>query len=191
MKKLMTIVAIATLLLSCGGQSGKPDFSDNEFAVRTIGASNAALETSYPATFKGMQDVEIRPKVAGFITKIYVKEGQNVGAGQVLFEIDNVTYKAAVNQAQAAVVSAQSALNTAKLTYENAQKLHAANVIGDYELQSSKNQYESAQAALGQAQASLVSARDQLSFCTVKSSTNGVIGSLPYKVGALVSASIS
>lgn len=191
MKKLMTIVAAATLLVSCGGQSGKPDFSDNEFAVRTIGASNANLETSYPATFKGMQDVEIRPKVAGFITKIYVKEGQNVGAGQVLFEIDNVTYKAAVNQAQATVVSAQSALNTAKLTYENAQKLHAANVIGDYELQSSKNKYESAQAALGQAQASLMSARDQLSFCTVKSPTSGVIGSLPYKVGALVSASIA
>ena len=191
MKKLMTIVAAATLLVSCGGQSGKPDFSDNEFAVRTIGASNANLETSYPATFKGMQDVEIRPKVAGFITKIYVKEGQNVGAGQVLFEIDNVTYKAAVNQAQATVVSAQSALNTAKLTYENAQKLHAANVIGDYELQSSKNKYESARAALGQAQASLMSARDQLSFCTVKSPTSGVIGSLPYKVGALVSASIA
>jgi membrane fusion protein (multidrug efflux system) len=191
MKKLMTIVAAATLLVSCGGQSGKPDFSDNEFAVRTIGASNANLETSYPATFKGMQDVEIRPKVAGFITKIYVKEGQNVGAGQVLFEIDNVTYKAAVNQAQATVVSAQSALNTAKLTYENAQKLHAANVIGDYELQSSKNKYESAKAALGQAQASLMSARDQLSFCTVKSPTSGVIGSLPYKVGALVSASIA
>lgn len=191
MKKLMTIVAVATLLVSCGGQSGKPDFSDNEFAVRTIGASNADLETSYPATFKGMQDVEIRPKVAGFITKIYVKEGQNVGAGQVLFEIDNITYKAAVNQAQAAVTSAQSALNTAKLTYDNAQKLHAANVIGDYELQSSKNQYESAKAALGQAQASLVSARDQLSFCSVKSPTSGVIGSLPYKVGALVSASIA
>ena len=191
MKKLMSIVAVAALLVSCSGQSGKPDFSDNEYAVRTIGASNADLETSYPATFKGMQDVEIRPKVAGFITKIYVKEGQTVGAGQVLFEIDNITYKAAVNQAQAAVVSAQSALNTAKLTYDNAQKLHAANVIGDYELQSSKNQYESAQAALGQAKASLVSARDQLSFCSVKSPTSGVVGSLPYKVGALVSASIA
>ncbi len=191
MKKLMTIAAVAALLVSCGGQSGKPDFGDNEYAVRTIGASNADLETSYPATFKGMQDVEIRPKVAGFITKIYVKEGQTVGAGQVLFEVDNVTYKAAVNQAQAAVTSAQSALNTAKLTYENAEKLHAANVIGDYELQASKNQYESAQAALGQAKASLVSARDQLSFCSVKSPTSGVVGSLPYKVGALVSASIA
>ena len=191
MKKLMTIVAVAALLVSCGGQSGKPNFGDNEYAVRTIGASSADLETSYPATFKGMQDVEIRPKVAGFITKIYVKEGQNVGAGQVLFEIDNITYKAAVNQAQAAVVSAQSALNTAKLTYDNAQKLFEANVIGDYELQSSKNQYESAQAALGQAKASLISARDQLSFCSVKSPTSGVVGSLPYKVGALVSASIA
>ena len=191
MKKLMTIVAAGILLVSCGGQSGKPNFGDNEFAVRTVGVDNADLETTYPAVFKGMQDVEIRPKVAGFITKIYVKEGQNVGAGQPLFEIDNVTYKAAVNQAQASVNAAQSQLNTAKLTYENAQKLHEKNVIGDYELQASKNQYESAQAALGQANASLMSARDQLSFCTVKSPTSGVVGSLPYKVGALVSASIA
>ena len=191
MKKLMGFVALATLLVSCGGGSqGKPDFSDNEYAVRTIGASDANLESSYPATFKGMQDVEIRPKVSGFITKIYVKEGQQVGAGQVLFTVDNVTYKAAVNQAQAAVTAAQSQLNTAKLTYDNALKLHEKNVIGDYELQASKNQYESAVAALGQAKAGLVSAREQLSFCTVKSPTAGVVGSLPYKVGALVSASI-
>ena len=191
MKKLMGFVALATLLVSCGGGSqGKPDFSDNEYAVRTIGASDANLETTYPATFKGMQDVEIRPKVSGFITKIYVKEGQQVGAGQVLFQIDNVTYRAAVNQAQAAVNAAQSQLNTAKLTYENAQKLHEKNVIGEYELQSTRNQYESAQAALGQAKASLMSAREQLSFCTVKSPTAGVVGSLPYKVGALVSASM-
>ena len=193
MKKtmMMSIVAVAAMLVSCGGgKQGKPDFGDNEYAVRTIGVSNADLESSYPATFKGMQDVEIRPKVSGFITKIFVKEGQQVGAGQVLFTVDNVTYKAAVNQAQAAVTAAQSQLNTAKLTYENAQKLHEKNVIGDYELQASKNQYESAQAALGQAKAGLISAREQLSFCTVKSPTSGVVGSLPYKVGALVSASI-
>jgi len=76
------------------------------------------------------------------------------------------------------------------VSYENAQKLHEKNVIGEYELQSTRNQYESAQAALGQAKASLMSAREQLSFCTVKSPTAGVVGSLPYKVGALVSASM-
>lgn len=191
MKKLMSIVAIAAVLVSCGGgQQGKPDFSDNEYAVRTIGTDDASLETTYPATFKGMQDVEIRPKVAGFITSIKVKEGQAVSAGQVLFTIDSQSYQAQVNQAKAAVNAAKSQLNTAKLACENAEKLHAANVIGDFELQSSKNQYESAQAGLGQAQAALAAAVEALSYCTVKAPTAGTVGSLPYKVGALVSASI-
>jgi len=138
-----------------------------------------------------MQDVEIRPKASGFITSILVREGQSVSAGQVLFTIDNVTQKAAVNQAKAAVNSAIASLNTAKLTYENAQKLHASNVIGEYELQSSKNKYETALASLGQAQATLASAQEALSFCTVKAPTSGVVGSLPYKVGALVSSAMN
>lgn len=190
MKKLMMIAACAAMLVSCGGGSGKPNFGDNEYAVRTIGVSSTQLETTYPAVFKGQQDVEIRPKVSGFITRINVKEGQTVGAGQVLFEIDNVTYKAAVNQAQASVVSAESQLNTAKLRYENSEKLFANNVIGDFELRSAKNSYETAQATLGQARAALAQAKDQLSFCYVKSPASGVIGAMPYKVGALVSPSI-
>ncbi len=187
MKKLMTIAALAAVLVSCGG--GNPDFSDNEYAVRTIGSADASLESTYPAIFKGQQDVEIRPKVAGFITRINVKEGQTVGAGQVLFEIDNVTYKAQVNQAKAAVTSAQTQVATAKLTYDNAKKLFDKHVIGDYELQSSKNAYEVAVAALGQAQANLAAAQENLSYCFVKAPTSGVVGSLPYKVGALVSSS--
>ncbi|MBQ0074861.1 MAG: efflux RND transporter periplasmic adaptor subunit [Prevotella sp.] len=190
MKKIMAIAAFAAMLVSCGGgMKGKPDFSDNEYAVRTIGSSDADLQTKYPATIKGQQDVEIRPKVSGFITRINVKEGQTVGAGQVLFEIDNVTYKAQVNQAQAALTAATSQLNTATLTYNNAQKLFAANVIGQYELDASKNTYESAKAGVAQAQAALASAKEALSFCFVTAPTSGVVGSLPYKVGALVSAS--
>ncbi len=190
MKKLMTVAALAAMLLSCGGgKQGKPAFGDNEYAVRTIGTADASLQSTYPATFKGVQDVEIRPKVAGFITRIYVKEGQAVSAGSPLFEIDNATYKAAVNQALASVNAAQSQVNTAKLTYENAQKLFANNVIGEFELQSSKNQYESAVAALGQAKAALASAQETLGFCSIKAPTSGFVGSLPYKVGALVSSS--
>ena len=147
------------------------------------------MQTTYPATIKGIQDVEIRPKVAGFITKVCVKEGQTVGAGQLLFVIDNETYQAAVRQAQAAVNTATAQCNTAKLTYENSKKLFENKVIGDFELQSSKNTYESAQAQLSQAQASLASAKETLNFCYVKSPTSGVIGQLPYKVGAMVSAS--
>ena len=181
-KKMFIITALAAAVLaSCGGGSqGKPNFGDNEYAVRTVKAQSAELQTSYPATVRGVQDVEIRPKIAGFITKINVKEGQSVKKGQVLFVIDNVTYEAAARQAKAAVNSAKAQLNTSKLTYENSKKLFDNKVIGDFELQSAQNAYESA---------SYVSAKQNLDFCYVTSPANGVIGELPYKVGALVSSS--
>ena len=191
-------------MVACGGKKGGGmNFGDNEFPVQTVGMQSTAMQTTYPATIKGVQDVEIRPKTSGFITRINVHEGQSVGAGQILFVIDNETYQAqvrqaqaAVNQAQAAINTAEAQLNTAKLQYDNSVQLHANGVIGDFELQSSKNAYTSAQAqvnqtkaALAQAQASLASARENLSFCYVKRPASGVVGSLPYKVGALVSAS--
>ncbi len=189
--KILLFAALAAMLVSCGGKksSGKPNFGDNEYAVRTIGAQSAELQTTYPATIRGMQDVEIRPKVSGFITKLCVKEGQAVKAGQLLFVIDNVTYAAAVRQAKAAVNSAKAQLNTARLTYNNNEKLFKNNVIGSYELQSAKNNMQAAAAALAQAEASYVSAKENLSYCYVTSPASGVIGDLPYRVGALVSAS--
>lgn len=187
MKSNLLIAAVALLLASCGNK-GNIKMGDNEYPVVTIGSQNAQLQTTYPATIKGVQDVQIRPKVSGFITKVCVQEGQAVKVGQLLFVIDNTTYQAAVRQAQASVNSAKSQLNTAKLTYENSQKLFKSNVIGSYELQSSQNSYETAMAAVAQAKAALASAQETLGFCYVKSPANGVVGSLPYKVGALVSA---
>lgn len=187
-KFLLLAFAVAAMLTSCGGKQGGK-MGDNEFAVRTIETQTANLQSSYPASIKGVQDVEIRPKISGFITKLCVREGQTVKRGQLLFVIDNVTYAAAVRQAKAAVNSAKAQLNTATLTYENSQKLFKNNVIGSYELQSAKNSYESAKAALAQAQANYVSAKQNLDFCYVTSPANGVVGDLPYDVGALVSSS--
>ena len=158
--------AAATMLLaSCGGGGGRPTFGDNEFPVVTVGTSSTTMHSTYPATIKGVQDVEIHPKVQGFITQINVKEGQTVSADQVLFVLDNVTYQAQVRQAQASV-------NTAKAA----------------EFRSASNSYEQAQAGLAQAEATLTSAKEMLSFCYVKSPAAGVVGSLPLKVGTLVSA---
>lgn len=189
MKKMMMLAAVAATLVSCGGGGGRPQFGDNEFPVVTVGTSSADMQSTYPATIKGVQDVEIRPKASGFIMQINVKEGQTVGAGQVLFVIDNETAQQQVRQAQAAVNTAQQQCNTAKLTYENSKKLHESRVIGDFELQTSQNSYEVAQAQLAQAQAALASAKEQLSYCYVKSPAAGVVGTLPFKKGALVSSS--
>ena len=189
MNKMLMVAAAATVLVSCGGGGGRPTFGDNEYPVETVSTQSAAMQTTYPATINGIQDVEIRPKVSGFLTQINVSEGQTVSAGQVLFVIDNETYQAQVRQAQAAVNTAQSSVNTAKLTFENTKQLHANRVVGDYELQTAENSFLSAQAGLAQAQAALASAKEALSFCYVKSPAAGVVGTLPFKKGALVSAS--
>lgn len=188
-KNGLFILAIASSLTACHGGGGMPKFGDDEFAVVSVGASDASLQTTYPATIKGIQDVEVRPKVSGFITNVYVHEGQTVSAGQVLFTIDSETYRASVRQAQAGVNTARAQLNTARLTFENNKKLFAKNVIGQYELSTAQNSYATAKASLAQALASLASARETLSWCQVKSPSNGVVGSLPFKVGALVSSS--
>lgn len=187
-KFLLTAFTIAAMLVSCGG-GGQPNFGDNEFPVEQVAMQSASLETTYPAIINGIQDVEIRPKMSGFLTQINVTEGQQVQAGQLLFVIDNETYQAQVRQCQAAVNTAQSQVNTARLTFENTQQLHQNRVVGDYELQTAENAYNSAKAQLAQAQASLASARESLSFCYVKSPARGVVGTLPYKKGTLVSAS--
>lgn len=188
-KSFLFVVAVAVALVSCGGGGGMPKFGDDEFPVQTIGSSSASMQTTYPATIKGIQDVEVRPKVSGFITKVYVHEGQAVSAGQVLFSIDSETYRAVVQQAQAGLNTANAQLNTARLTYENNKKLFEKNVIGQYELSTAQNTFATAQASVSQAQAALASAKEQLSWCQVKSPSAGVIGSLPFKVGALVNAS--
>ena len=187
--KFLFVAAVTASLTACGGGGSMPKFGNNEFPVETVDANSASLQSTYPATIKGIQDVEVRPKVSGFITRVYVHEGQVVKAGQPLFSIDSETYQAAVRQAQASVNTARAQLNTARLTYENNKKLFDKKVIGQYELSTAQNTYATAQASLAQAMAALASAKETLSWCMVKSPAAGVIGSLPYKAGALVSAS--
>lgn len=188
-KKIILFATAGIIVASCTGKSGgKPDFGDNEYAVRTVSTQSTELSTSYPATIKGVQDVEIRPKVSGFITKVNVHEGQRVTAGQLLFVIDNETYQAQVRQAKAAVSTAKAQHETSRLTLENSKELHKNNVIGDFELATARNNFATAEAALMQAKASLASAQEMLNYCYVKSPVSGVVGSLPYKAGTLVSA---
>ncbi len=189
-RHFLFMAAVAAFVASCGKGGGIPSFGDNEFPVVAISASNADMKSTYPATIKGVQDVEIRPKASGFITRVCVQEGQKVGVGQLLFVIDNEAAQAQVRQAQAAVNTAQSQVNTAKLTYENSKQLFEKNVVGKFELQATENTYQSAKAQLAQAQAALAGAREALNFCYVKSPAKGVVGNIPYKVGALVSGSI-
>ena len=86
-----------SLLTACGGQSGMK-LGDDEFSVMSVSSTSSNQTISYPATIKGLQDIEIRPQVSGFIVKLCVDEGATVHKGQALFKIDETQYRAAYNR---------------------------------------------------------------------------------------------
>ena len=180
-----------SLLTACGNSQSGMKLGDAEFAVMAVNSTTSDQTTSYPATIKGTQDIEVRPQVSGFIVKLCVDEGATVRKGQALFQIDPTQYAAAVGQAKAAVEMAKANVSTLTLTEKNKKTLFDQKIISDFEYQTAVNQLMSAKASLAQAEAQLVSANQNLSFCTVTSPSNGVVGTFPYRVGSLVSASIA
>ena len=175
----------ALLAFSCGNsqQGGMPALS---LAVMTVEPTSQELNSAYPATIKGQQDIEIRARVSGYITKLCVDEGAVVHKGQPLFLIDAVPYQKAVQAAEAAVEVAKANVATTQLTVDSKTELHAQNIISDYDLQTAKNSLASAKAALAQAEAQLASARKDLSYTTITSPSDGVVGTIPFRVGSLV-----
>jgi membrane fusion protein (multidrug efflux system) len=189
--RLAMFSAAIAMLTSCGGGQGGMKLGDDEFTVVAVQSTASQQSTSYPATIKGIQDIEVRPQVSGFIVKLCVDEGATVKKGQALFQIDPTQYAAAERQAKAAVEMAKSNVNTLTLNEQQKKNLYDKKIISDFEYQSAVDQLLSAKASLAQAQAQLTSASQNLGFCTVTSPSNGVVGTFPYRVGSLVSPSVA
>ncbi len=187
MKSKIVFVMLGVVLASCGNKQQMPEASI-DYAVSKVESADVDLNTSYPATIKGIQDIEIRPKVAGHITKVLVDEGDFVSAGQALFIIDQVQYDAAVKSARASVEVMKTNIATQELTLANKKMLLEKKIVSQYDYDIAANQLESLKAQLSQAQAALQNAEDNLKFCTVTSPASGVVGMIPYRVGSLVSS---
>ena len=170
------------------GQSGMSAPAAQSYPVLRTITHNTTLETQYPATLQGIQNIEIRPKIDGFIEKIYIDEGATVKKGQLLFKIKAPQYEQEVKNALAAVNSAETDVNTAKLQVEKTKPLVDKQIISDYELRSAQDALQVKEAALLQAQTTLANARTNLSYTTITSPVDGVAGMIPYKLGSLVTS---
>lgn len=149
------------------------------------------LEETYSASIRGRQDVDIIPQVSGRIIRLCVKEGEQVATGQVLAVIDQTPYQAALRIAIANVSAARAKVETARIELNGKQSLFDEKVISDYELSVARNQLVVAQAELEQGQKLRKQMPgNELSYTEIKSPSNGVIGTLPYRVGALVGPTI-
>ena len=189
MKSKIVLFAFCLALLSGCGKKGFNMGGTPECAVETLQPTTVNLKSSYPATIKGKQDIEIRPQVSGFITKLNIDEGSMVKKGQVLFVIDPVQYESAARAAKAAVATAKANVSTQEITVKNKRELNKKNIISDYDLEMAENTLASAKAQLASAEAQLISANQNLAYTRVTSPSDGVAGTIPYRVGSLVSSS--
>ena len=186
--RLIGIVGCTVWMASCKQATDagvKPSF-----AIMEVKAADKELSTSYSATIRGRQDIDIYPQVSGTIEKLCVTEGQTVRRGQLLFVIDQIPYRAALKTAVANVEAARAAMATAELTYNSNKELYAQKVVSEFSLKTAENTYLTAKAQLTQAEAQEVNARNNFSYTEVKSPSDGVVGALPYRVGALVGANL-
>ena len=183
----MTLAACIILAGACKKNVEVPKVS---YETMTVKKCDRTIKMSFSAKMVGLQDVSILPQVSGTITEIAVTEGQLVKKGQKLFVIDRTPFALDVKTAEANTAAAQAQLATAKLNYESNKDLYNKKIVSRYVLETAENSYNTAKATLAQAQAQEAQAKYNLNHCTVTSPANGVVGTIDYRVGDLVSPSM-
>lgn len=192
MRSLTLLLCVSTMLLvvSCKSKAKKShQITTNTYSVISVRSDTATLYADYPGTIQGIENVEIRPKIDGFISGIYVDEGASVEKGQLLFKIDAPQYEQDVRTAKANINIAKADVDAAVMNVNKVKPLVEKGIISDYELKSAKFTLEAKKAALSQAEAALENAKINLSYTSIYSPVTGVIGMLPFKVGSLVGSS--
>ena len=189
---VLPAVGMAVVLsASCGEEKQQRQQQAADYQTMVVSQKDMVLERQYSARLTGKQIVEVRPQVSGCITRILTGEGEAVKKGQTLFVIDQVPYSAALEVAVATRKSAEARLATAQMNYDNERRLQEGRVVADMSVQTMQNALLEAQAALAQAKAQEVNARNNLSYTEVKSPVSGVASMIPWHVGSLVSSSIA
>jgi membrane fusion protein (multidrug efflux system) len=195
-KQALLVAAITVSIIpACGDKNDKGAAGGSpaanavkSYAVLTVQPRTTTLNTDYPATIEGQQNVEIRPKIDGYMERIFVDEGAVVKKGQRLFQISAPQFEQEVRTAQANIKIAEANVNAAQMEVNKVLPLVEKKIISKYELESARFSFQSRQASLAQAKAALANARTNLGYTSITSPVNGVVGTIPYKIGSLVNS---
>lgn len=187
----ISFFVVLGFLTSCSKSENKDDKKElppQPYQYIVAKSGPAENLTQYPARLEGIQNVEIRPKIDGFVERIYVDEGSQVKQGQLLFLIRNPQYEQSVLAAQATVNSAKAQVATAQMQVTKTKPLVDKKIISAYELQAAELALKSAKAALAETQAQLTNAQVNQGYTKLYSPVSGVVGTLPYKAGSYISS---
>ncbi|MBQ0006638.1 MAG: efflux RND transporter periplasmic adaptor subunit [Alistipes sp.] len=164
-----------------------PAEKHTSFETLTLSPSHLEIPYDFSAAVSGRNDVSIMPQTSGQLMTVCVVPGQKVKKGDKLFVIDNRKASQMLTAAQADLAAAQAQCSSAELEYESNRNLYEKKIVSDYMLNTSRNDYNRAQAAVEQAKAAVENAKLNLEFCTITSPVNGVIGDINNNPGDQVS----
>ncbi|MEP3142576.1 efflux RND transporter periplasmic adaptor subunit, partial [Qipengyuania citrea] len=180
---------LSLALAACGGddQAGG-DQPPPEAGFITVEPEPFTINSELPGRTTPHQVAEVRPQVNGIIEERLFEEGQLVEKGEPLYRIDDSLYQADVESAQAELARAQATLKSTRLRAQRFEKLLDMKAV-------SQQEYDEAEAALGEnqaqvasARAALSSARTNLDYTTLEAPISGRIGRSSVTAGALVTA---
>ena len=190
MRHFVRLLVCAPLALAACQKkpAGPPPAGPPEVGVVTLAPEAAPLRTELAGRVAAFQTAEVRPQVNGVIRARLFQEGASVRAGQVLYEIEPAQYRATVDQAAAALASAQAAVGANRLQAERLAELVKINAVSRQEADNAQATYRQAVANVAQQRAALQAARINLGFTRVEAPISGRIGRSTQTQGALVTA---
>ncbi|WP_111707060.1 efflux RND transporter periplasmic adaptor subunit [Lutibacter citreus] len=186
----LLILSIAIVMVSCGNEEIKaPQHQLMSFNVNSAEKNDVVVYNEYAANIEGEQNIEIRAKVDGFVDEIYIDEGSEVKKGQILFKLSAETLKQQANAAKANIAVAKAQVATAQVDVNKIKPLVEKNIISSVQLLTAQSNLNAAKAQLNAAIASYMNTKENLDYTIIKSPVDGIVGSIPYRVGSLVGRS--
>lgn len=189
---LLLVGVLLTALSGCGQNQqagGPPQAGEPEVTVHTIAPEKVILTTTLAGRTSAYQVSDVRPQVGGIIQKRLFREGSDVKAGEVLYQIDPSTYQAAYNNAKATLSKAEANALPARLKGDRYGNLSKVNAVSQQDNDDAQALHLQAEAEVVSARAALETARINLSYTHVTSPIGGRIGKSSVTPGALVTAS--
>lgn len=184
--QLTCAIALCCTLYGCGTTENKSQEALETLTVVPVVTKNITSYFSYNASVQGENEINIRPRVSGIITAVYVQEGDYVRAGQQLFQLDNRPFTQALHQAQATLSAMKAVLEKARIEKERITKLAQNNVVSPVQVAEANADLEQASANVQRATAGVSAATVELGYTLITAPVSGLLGSFPYKTGSFV-----
>ncbi len=176
------------LLAACGKQEAPPPPPPPKVGVVTLAYEPVTLTTDLPGRITAVETSEVRPQVSGIVRRRNFQEGAQVSAGQILYEIEDAPYRAALANAQGQLARAQASINATRRQSERYQELVAINAVSKQEAENAGATAQQARADVTAQRAAVQTAQINLGFTRIRAPISGRIGRSIFTVGALVQA---